>query len=168
MDQKPKRFPRALKDIARTIVRPCFKKQGFLNGSIVEDWDSIIGNQYKDQIIPDRITFPKGKNNGGTLHVFVSSGGASLIIEHNKKEILSRINTYYGYQALSNIQMKVSYNQKTVQFFKKKDSLSLKDHAEIQGLTKEIHDPELRGILEQLGCAIILEKKEKDKGTKAQ
>jgi hypothetical protein len=167
MDQKPKRFPRSLRDIARTIIRPCFKKQGFLNGSIIEDWEMIIGPEYKDQIVPEKITFPKNKNNSGTLHVLVSSGGASLLIEHNKNQILNRINTYYGYQALSNLQMKVSYSQTSlVKPSKKKETLTPEESDKIQALTKEINDNELKAILEQLGCAMILDKKENDKGMK--
>lgn len=167
MAQRPRSFPRSLKDVAHKITRTCFKKQGFLNGSIIEDWQVIVGTEYKDQILPEKITFSRGKNNGGTLHVSVTSGGAGLLVDHNKQGILSRINTYYGYQALAHIQMKVSYFQgKTIESPKKNISLSSEEHLSVQELLQNINDNELKGILDRLGCAMILDKKEQREGVK--
>ena len=63
------------------------KKRGFINSKIIKSWHEIAGelNQWST---PLKITFPKNRNDEGTLHLKVSSSRA-LEIEMQKKEIVN-------------------------------------------------------------------------------
>lgn len=161
MGYKLKRFPSQLKDITSVLINPLFRKQGFFNGSILQDWDLIVGESYGTSIFPEKITFPRGKNIGGTLHVSVASGGVALLFEHKKMQVLERINTYYGYEAISSIHIKLSHKNIGSFSSRKKVSLSLQDKELVENYLKEIENEELKQVLRNLGCAIIQDKKNK-------
>ena len=54
--------------------------------------------------IPIKITFPKYRNDEGTIHIKVSSSRA-LEIEMKKKIIINNINIMFGYNAINNIRL---------------------------------------------------------------
>jgi len=79
------------------------KKRGFINSKIIKSWHEIAGelNQWST---PLKITFPKNRNDEGTLHLKVSSSRA-LEIEMQKKEIVNKVNIMFGYKAINNIRL---------------------------------------------------------------
>ena len=157
MAQRFRRQLRSLSDITKEFTDPLFDKQGFLSGSILKDWSMIVGENHAKMVFPEKISFPKGKNIDGVLYVNVESSGAALLFEHAKGDIIHRINSYYGYSAISGIRIKTSHRYALV-VEKKHRVLSVEEERKINDHLIDVEDVELKSILSRLGAAIALNK----------
>ncbi len=85
-----------------------------------------------------------------------ASGPAALQLQHDEPEILQRINSYFGYDAIE----KISITQVASQDFSSKLEISKdykisdKNLKEIESRTKIISDQNLRDALKMLGIAL--------------
>jgi len=158
--QRFKRHLRCLSDITKAFTDPLLNKQGFLSGSLLKDWAVIVGNNYAKTVLPEKVIFPKEKNTDGTLYVTVESSGVACLFEHAKGDIIHRINSYYGYAAISSIRIKTSHHYQLSQV-KKQRALSSEEKETVNGHLIHVEDEELKDILSRLGIAITLDKQEK-------
>ena len=100
----PKRAsgPRSYGDVARKLLTPALRRQGFAQHEIVTRWSTIVGALLGSKSIPERLKFPSQERRGGTLFVRVESAFA-LEFQHLTPQILDRVNTYYGYTAVEKV-----------------------------------------------------------------
>ncbi len=97
--------PRAAAEAVARVTRPLFRRRGLADGAIVRDWALIIGDTLAEHSQPERITFPHGKRQGGTLHLRVAAGGMALELQHLEPLVLERINGYFGYRAIDSLKV---------------------------------------------------------------
>ena len=88
-------------------------KNGFVETDIITNWPEIIGEQLAQFSFPQKIDFPKDKKNNGCLHLSVPSGAFAVEIKHKEKYILDKINTYFGYNAVSTLKI-IQNNELTI------------------------------------------------------
>lgn len=81
------------------VTRPLFKKGGVGLGSIIMDWDQIVGPRYSQYSQPEKLTFSGMGRHQGILKVRVH-GPAALSLQYEEPLILERINRYFGYEAV--------------------------------------------------------------------
>lgn len=96
---------KAMKTIVNKVIAPAAKKRGMLTGKILIDWDKIVGLEYAGWCQPEKIMFSKTRRNGGTLYLTVNPSHA-LLITHSQDILLQKINTYFGYNAVSNLKLR--------------------------------------------------------------
>lgn len=138
----------------QAIVKPVFKTRGLMEGKIITHWMHIVGERYARLSLPEKITFPKGKKDEGTLHLNVTSSG-SLLIHYAQGLILEHVNTFFGYKAIEKIRMNHSDS-----LFKQEPTkvppppVSGEQKEWIEGQTQSIIDLELKQSLERLGEVI--------------
>ncbi len=103
------------------LVKTTFEKKGFIQAAILLEWPQIVGSEMSEKCIPEKLVFPRGKKGEGVLHlnVQVSSG---LLIEYGAPLIIDKINSYFGYQAVTRLKIKQVLYKKEVL-----PSLSLKN-----------------------------------------
>ncbi|OJX14170.1 MAG: hypothetical protein BGO77_04290 [Caedibacter sp. 37-49] len=108
------------------IVKTTFEKKGFVQAAILLEWPQIIGPEMSEKCIPEKLVFSRGKKGEGTLHlnVQVSSG---LLIEYGAPLIIDKINSYFGYQAVTRIKIK--------QVLYKKEVLPSLNHKSLKNIT---------------------------------
>jgi hypothetical protein len=157
--QRFKRQLRSLSDITKAFTDPLLSKQGFLSGSLLKDWTVIVGANYAKTVLPEKVIFPKDKNTDGTLYVTVESSGVACLFEHAKGDIIHRINSYYGYAAISSIRIKTSHHYKLLPVKKQRD-LSFEEREVVEGHLAHVEDDALKAILVRLGMAITLDNKQ--------
>lgn len=145
-------------------------KKGFVEIDILTNWPQIVGEELADYSFPQRIEFKRENKNDGILHLSVPTGAFALEIKHREKYILDKINTYFGYNAVSGI--KIMQNQQlTPQKGHKQppDSvapeplLSADDEKYIENLTAPIDNKELKAIISKLGKDILNKHKREKK-----
>ena len=85
------------------LTQNIFGQKGFVNVDLITNWSEIIGADLAQGVIPLKLTFPQNKHSQGTLHVRTASGAFALLFEHQKMRVIDRINTYFGYPAISQI-----------------------------------------------------------------
>ena len=97
--------PRRFGDLARPLLSPALRKQGFAQNEIVTRWREVVGALLASRSMPERLRFPQGERIDGTLFIRVESSFA-LEFQHLTPQILERVNTFYGYRAVVKLVMK--------------------------------------------------------------
>ena len=81
------------------ITKSFFNKQGFAQNYILENWNSIVGPSFEEKTLPIKLQIEKI---GGYL-VIACDGSTALELEYLKEDIIEKINSYYGFQAINKI-----------------------------------------------------------------
>ncbi len=88
-------LPRGLKGI--------LKKSGFNYSEIIGKWGNLVGKEISECSYPKSIKMKKGSKNG-TLILSVKRGD-EITIEFSKKDIINKINSYFGYQLINQVKL---------------------------------------------------------------
>ena len=102
-----KNFIQGLRPLSNTLptqIKKVLKKNGFNLSSIVDNWTKIIGNEISNNCYPINIK-AQGNSKDVTLILNVMHG-KEIDVEYNKKNIIDKINSYFGYTFIKNIQIK--------------------------------------------------------------
>lgn len=138
--------------------------KGFVEIDILTGWSGIVGEELAEFSLPQKIDFPRGKKSNGTLHLSVLSGAFALEIQHREKYILEKINTHFGYQAVSKIKITQDSslaNEKLEKSLKEKPPIKVSPEEEnyINDLTSDLNNSELKKILVKLGKSVFNDNK---------
>ena len=103
-----KNFIQGLRPLSNTLppqIKKVLKKNGFNLSSIVDNWTKIIGNEISNKCYPINI---KAQSNSREVTLILNViHGKEIDVEYNKKNIIDKINSYFGYTFIENIQIKV-------------------------------------------------------------
>lgn len=158
----------ALSKTMAPLTHMLFGKKGFVEISILTNWDKIVGEELADYSFPQKIDFKREQKNNGILHLQVPSGAFALEIAHREKYILEKINAYFGYNAVSGLKIvqnsSISLREKTVdEKSKKVEALTEDEKKYIESMAEDIKSSKLKEILIKLGQAIFSENHNKEK-----
>jgi hypothetical protein len=152
-------LPSSLGKVLQSIASAFVSKQGFVWAAILQDWPSVVGEIYKDMVMPKKIMFPKGKNTDGTLSVIVENSGAALLVQHLQPLILERVNRYFGYKAITKMAMRQGiFPEKSLldqEAPKKGRPLTHEEQEEIQHLLKSFPEGPLRETLKSFAESLF-------------
>jgi len=130
-------LPRGLKGI--------LKKNGYNYSEIISKWNILVGKDISDCAYPKSIKMKKGDSNG-TL-VLAIKRGDEINIEYSKREIIDKINSYFGYKLINEIRLQ-TFNSE----IKKKESRNTlgKFTKNFEKKVNEIKSKNIRNSLSQL------------------
>ena len=140
-------FPKKLDACVEPITRPILKTQGLAGSRIVSDWASIVGAQLAAHTLPEKLSFPQGKKTSGTLVISTENGFATEL-QHMQPQILERLASYFGYQAITRIVISHTWTEKSEAVPKPAPRPTLLRDS--MDLTSEIVDCELKEALQSL------------------
>ena len=84
------------------------KKGGYNYSNIVDNWTKMVSKKISNACYP--ITVKMGKEmREGTLVLNVIHG-KEMEVEYEKKEIIDKINSFFGYNCISRIKLKIIQN----------------------------------------------------------
>ena len=134
-------LPRGLKGI--------LKKNGYNYSEIISKWNILVGKDISDCAYPKSIKMKKGDSNG-TL-VLAIKRGDEINVEYSKREIIDKINSYFGYKLINEIKLQTfnSESEKT----KNKNNLE-KFSKDLQEKIEQIKNESIKNSLSQLLKAI--------------
>ncbi len=128
-----------------------FRRFGFAQGALVERWAEIAGANYARHSRPEGLRFPRGRRDGGTLHIAVTAALAPLL-RHVEPQLIERANRILGYAAVAKLAMRQGDFDFAAAPAPPAAPASLTPEA--RSTLKEIGDPELRSALESLAAAL--------------
>ena len=138
----------------RLLAKDVLGKRGFSNVDLIAHWTDIVGESLSQAVKPDKITYPKGERANGTLHVRVKSGAFATVFEHQKNIVLDKINTFLGYDAVSNIKIQqdssIDIKPASKDDFSE-EQLTPEQEAELQKKLAGITDESLKKQLYEIG-----------------
>ncbi len=129
------------------LVKSTFEKKGFAQAEILLEWNKIVGQEMSQKCTPEKLIFPKGKKTEGMLYlnVQISSG---LLIEYGAPLIIDKINSYFGYQAVTRLKLKqVLFNNDSIPYFSEKELKNISLTPEELHQLNQISSDELKEAL---------------------
>ena len=131
-----KSLPRGLKGL--------LKKGSYNFSNIVDNWAKMVGRNLSNACYPSTVKMGKEMSNG--ILILNVIHGNELTVEYSKQEIMDKINSFFGFNCIKQIKLKVVQEKK---IFKKKlplNAIKLNYSAEL----KNIKNEELKKNLKQL------------------
>jgi hypothetical protein len=142
---------RSVAELLPDVGRAAFRRFGFVQSAVVSRWGEIVGPRYAGVSAPESIRFPPGKRSEGTLNLVVR-GAHGTMMQHIAPEIIERVNRFFGYEAISKVQMR----QGDVPAPRVRAAPpSLKPvPLDLGASLRTIADPELKAVLEALAAGV--------------
>ena len=144
-NNKFKNFIQGLKPFSSSIpksLKKHLKKGGYNYSNIVDNWTKIVSKKISDSCYPITIKMGKEMKNG-TLILNVLHG-KELEIEYSKKEIIDSINSFFGYDCITHINLKIVQEK----ISPKRDKLiKIKNLKKINKKIDEVNNNQLKSSL---------------------
>tara|TARA_Y100000590_G_C15467384_1_gene918817 strand:+ start:42 stop:521 length:480 start_codon:yes stop_codon:yes gene_type:complete len=105
-NKESKTYVQGLRPFGNTLprsVRGILKKNGYNYLEIISKWKMLVGENISNFCHPKSIKMTQGNNNG-TLVLSVERGN-EINIEYSKKEIINKVNSYFGYNLINEIRL---------------------------------------------------------------
>ncbi len=118
------------------------RKGGYNYSNIVDNWTNIVSKKISDACYPINVKIGKEMKHG-TLELNVLHG-KEIEVEYEKNEIKDKINSFFGYNCISNIRLKTVHLRLDK---KKKIFPKLKNLKEIEEKMKNVKDEKLKSSL---------------------
>lgn len=154
----------------------CFDRHGFHASELLIKWDAIVGAEIAAFTLPHRVRWPKapdrlaeearapaGQGQKSALELLVE-GGRAHEIPYRKRQILDRINAYFGYRAITDIHPIAAPLPRQPQALPLKRA-SPEAVALVRGSLGEIPDQGLNEALARLGASIAMRARTKPAAT---
>ena len=144
-NNKTHMFIQGLRPFSSSIpktLKKHLRKGGYNYSSIVDNWTKMVGVKISNACYP--LTVKMGKDmKDGTLVLNVTHG-KEMEIEYEKKEIIDKINSFFGYKCISNVTLKIVQN--TIDN-NKKVFPKIKDFSKIENKMNKVTNNELKSSL---------------------
>ena len=122
------------------------RKSGYNFSNIVDNWSKIVGEKISSSCYPNSVKIGKKLSNG--LLIVNVIHGKELDIEYSKKEIIDKINSFYGYNYIEEIKLKLINNNNSSRL--KTPSKMNVENFEISANLRHVKDGKLKNSLEKL------------------
>ena len=147
-NNKSQSFIQGLRPFSSSIpktLKKHLKKGGYNYSNIVDNWTRLVDKKISDACYPVTIKMDKGMKNGTLVLNIIH--GKEMEIEYEKNEIIDKINSFFGYNCISSITLKIVQNK-----IKKKDKIfpKIKDFKKIEKKLNNVNDERLKNSLNDL------------------
>ena len=147
-NKESKTYVQGLRPFGNTLPRGLkgiLKKSGYNYSEIISKWSILVGKDISNCAYPKSIKMKKGNSNG-TLVLGIKRGD-EIQIEYSKKEIIDKINSYFGYKLIDEVKLQ-TFSPKTDK--KNEKNKSIKFPSNFQEKINEIKNESIKNSLSQL------------------
>ena len=105
-NKESKSYVQGLRPFGNTLprgLRGILKKNGYNYSEIISKWNILVGDEISKCSFPKSMKMTKGSSST-TLEIGVERGN-EIIVEYSKKEIINKINSYFGYKLINEIRL---------------------------------------------------------------
>ena len=94
---------RSFKDTLPQEAKRILNKKGQIYSNTLENWKFLVGKELFNVSYPR--SFKNSKLNGSCLNIMVKRGN-EVDLEYSKKEIIKKMNIFFGYNVVDDIKLK--------------------------------------------------------------
>ena len=105
-NKESKTYVQGLRPFGSTLprgIKGVLKKSGYNFSEIISKWTTLVGKDIANCSFPRTIKMKNGNTNA-TLILSVKRGD-EINVEYSKKEIVDKINSYFGYKLINEIKL---------------------------------------------------------------
>jgi len=146
-NKESKSYVQGLRSFGNTLprgIKGILKKNGYNYSEIISKWNILVGKEISNCCFPKSIKMTS-KNKEGILILSVSRGN-EINIEYSKKDIINKVNSYFGYKLINEIKLK-TYNSLNI---KKNNNNKKKFTKDFRNKINKIKNEDLKNSLLQL------------------
>ena len=152
------------------ITKKAYENYGFSTVHLISNWEAIVGPHLAGTTRPEKLKWPKGNHsfyeddgqkpigNGATLVLRVD-GPNSLEIQFGAGQIIERINTFFGYSAVTDLRIIQAPVERTKP---KEPKPMLADPKDLGKKLKDIKDEDLKAALYRMAQGVKAKQALKD------
>ena len=144
-NNKTQTFIQGLRPFSSSIpktLKKHLRKGGYNYSNIVDNWTKMVSKKISDSCYPNNIKMGNEMKNG--ILVLNVIHGKEMEIEYNKKEIIDKINSFFGYNCIDQVKLKIVQEKIKLN---KKVFPKLKDFSRIEEKMNKINNSELKSSL---------------------
>ena len=144
-NNKTQTFVQGLRPFSSSIpktLKKYLQKGGYNYSNIIDNWTKMVGKKISDVCYPIKIKMGKEMKEGNLVLSVIH--GKEMEIEYEKKEIIDKINSFFGYNCISKVTLKIVENKINLNknFFPK-----IKNLSKIEEKMNKVKDNELKSSL---------------------
>ena len=147
-NKESKTYVQGLRPFGNTLprgVKGILKKSGYNYSEIISKWNMLVEKDISSCSYPKSIKMTKGDTNG--LLVLAVKRGNEITVEYSKRDIINKINSYFGYRLINEIKLKTINSE--IKKVKNKNTLK-KFSKNFEKKISEIKNKDIRNSLSQL------------------
>ncbi len=138
---------RSFKDTLPTNIKRVINKKGHIYSETLNNWKYIVG----DRLF--KVCYPKSfkssnKFNVSTLFIMVKRGH-EVDLEYSKKEIMNKMNNFFGYVVVESLRFTIFDNERKI-FFDKNEQKENVTNFKYQEKIKNVKNEKIRKSLLEL------------------
>ena len=144
-DNKYRKITQGLKPFSSSIpktLKKYIRKGGYNYSNIVDNWTKMMNKKISGACYPISIKMGRELKNGnlilGVIH------GKEIEIEYEKNNIVDKINSFFGYDCVKKVTLKVIQNKISNQ---KKEYYKVKDFSKIKSKIEKVKNDNLKSSL---------------------
>ena len=131
-NNKSQSYIQGLRPFSNSIpktLKKYLRKGGYNYSNIVDNWTKIVNKKISDSCFPIKVKMKKEMKDGDLILNVIH--GKEIEIEYAKNEIMEKINSFFGYNCISKITLKIVQHKidepiKALQKIKDKNSIDSK------------------------------------------
>ena len=147
-NKESKTYVQGLRPFGNTLprgIKGILKKNGYNYSEIISKWNLLVGKDISSCCYPKSIKMSRSSRNG-TLILSVERGN-EINVEYSKKEIIDKVNGYFGYKLISKIRLQ-TFNSTVIK--EKKQNILDQSSKKFEKKINEIKNKDIRNSLSQL------------------
>jgi hypothetical protein len=144
-NNKTQTFIQGLRPFSSSIpktLKKHLRKGGYNYSNIVDNWTKMVNKKISDICYPINVKMGKDMKDGNLVLNVIH--GKELEVEYEKKEIIDKINSFFGYNCISLVTLKIV--QDTIEN-KKKFYPKIKNFSKIDENMNKVNNNELKSSL---------------------
>ena len=144
-NNKTQTFIQGLRPFSSSIpktLKKHLRKGGYNYSNIVDNWTKIVSKKISDGCFPITVKMGKDMKNGNLVLNVIH--GKEVEVEYKKKEIIDKINSFFGYNCISHVTLKIVQDS-----FKKNEKVfpKIKNYSKIEKKMSKLNNTELKSSL---------------------
>ena len=145
-NNKTQTFIQGLRPFSNSIpktLKKHLRKGGYNYSNIVDNWTKIVSKKISNACYPITVKIGKEMRNG-TLVLNVTHG-KEMEVEYEKTEIIDKINSFFGYNCISQVTLKIVQDKINIT---EKVFPKIKNLSKIEKKISKVNNKELKSSLD--------------------
>ena len=144
-NNKTQTFIQGLRPFSSSIpktLKKHLRKGGYNYSNIVDNWTKMVSKKISDACYPIKVKMGKDMKDGNLVLNVIH--GKEMEVEYEKKEIIDKINNFFGYKCIKNVTLKIVQDKINIQ---KNVFPKIKNFSKIEEKMNKVKNNELKNSL---------------------
>ena len=147
-NNKTQSFIQGLRPFSSSVpktLKKYLRKGGYNYSNIIDNWTKMVSKKIFDSCYPVKVKMGKEMRDG--ILILNVTHGKEIEIEYKKQEIIDKINSFFGYNCISKVNLRIVQDKLQS---KDKAFRKIKNFSKIEEKMKKIKDDTLKSSLSNL------------------